>query len=106
MAQTERYITPVYLIKEVKGVKKDEVGNPVIEKKRIHRLCALLNMSSSEFYMANSNGFKDVKIFKFRPMEYHGESQIEYNGDIYDVYLTSTKGEFTRVNARKGVVKQ
>jgi|LSQX01.2.fsa_nt_gb head-tail adaptor len=58
----------------------------------------------SEFYQADTAGYKPELVFVIRSIEYKGERDLTHDGTVYRIIRHYTKdGEFTELICGKGV---
>ena len=81
----EQYIYPCWLITSSSESESDVVGNAIVSKKKRKVLAAKLTTTQSEYYQARTIGYKTLKTIKVRSMEYHGETKVEFDGEILNV---------------------
>ena len=55
------------------------------------------SIRQSEFYQAQTTGFRPEIMFVMRSIDYSGESRIEYNSRTYNIRRTFDKGEFVEL---------
>lgn len=90
--KAEKYIHPVFLLRESLSTERNEVGNPIKKTKKIRKLAADVETGTNEFFGAKTLGARTVKTIKLREFDYHGETMIEIDGTVYDVLKTNDAG--------------
>lgn len=84
-----KFITPVYLI--IQSTTTNDIGD--LDYTNIERkvFANIGSIKQSEFYQAQSTGFKPEITFEIRSFEYKSEQLIKYNEKIYNVIRTFDK---------------
>lgn len=81
---------------------EDELGNQTEQPACRQIFANEFDISATEFYEAGAQGLKPEKRFEIYDFEYQGETKFRYNGIVYDIIRTQTKGEKIRLT---GAVK-
>lgn len=69
-------------------VSRDEIGNEIKTSVKKNILCRTADIGSAEFYDAKINGLKPEIKFTIHGFEYNGETEVEFEGGIYQVIRT------------------
>lgn len=78
------YSEIIYLIQEVIGA--DDIGNQVTALSSSNKCYAKVqSVRTNEFYSAVEVGLTPSMEFVVKKLNYHGEHEIEWNGERYEV---------------------
>lgn len=98
------YDKEIYLVEEVNSNKKDEHDNPITERTLKQRFASLKSISQTEFYQAQTSGYKpEIKFELADYLDYAGESHVVYEGFIYKVLRTFVVGRKIEIICYGGV---
>ena len=94
-----RYNKIIHLISTT--ITQDEWGNE-IETRTERKVFANENsIGSSEYYNAASQGLRPELKFEIRSIEYSGEKEIKFDGDIYNIIQSQSMGAKTILTCEK-----
>ncbi len=78
--------TTITLITET--VSKNAYGAPVSEKTEREIFCKCKSVTSSEFYNGQQAGLSLSYVFETNPVNYQGEKELIYDGEVYSIVRT------------------
>lgn len=86
-----RFLNPIYLITCTNRI--NEVGDLISDESGRKILAHIESIKQSEFYKAQSVGFKPEHVFKVRSFEFKDEEKLRYRGKLYRILRVYTKGD-------------
>lgn len=102
------YTEIIYLRKE--AITKDDIGNTISSLTSSNKCYAKKqSIRTNEFYNATMTGLTPSCEFVIKRLNYNGESELEYNNEIYSVIRTidpKNKFDIVLVCSRKIGVNQ
>lgn len=78
--------TTITLIMET--VTKNSYGAPISTKTEREIYCKCKSVTSAEFYNGQQAGLSLSYVFETNPINYQGEKELIYNGEVYSVVRT------------------
>ena len=78
--------TTITLIMET--VTKNAYGAPVSTKSEREIFCKCKSVTSSEFYNGQQAGLSLAYVFETNPINYQGEKELIYDGEVYSIIRT------------------
>ena len=78
--------TTIKLISE--EITKNEYGAPISTKSEREVFCQCRSVGRADFYNGMQNGLALEYVFVTNPVNYNGEKELEYDGELYAVTRT------------------
>jgi SPP1 family predicted phage head-tail adaptor len=94
-----RYNKIIHLISTT--ITQDDWGNEVEERTEREVFANENSIGSSEYYNAASQGLRPEVKFEIRSIEYAGEKEIKFDGDIYNIIQSQSLGAKTILTCEK-----
>jgi len=82
-------------------IAQDGYGNEVEERTEREVFANENSIGSSEYYNAASQGLRPELKFEIRSIEYSGEKEIKFDGDIYNIIQSQSMGAKTILTCEK-----